>query len=495
MRYFINLLLHSYFYLFLIMSIILIPGVHDVYGNESEECEILDNDSNENEGLKNEPFKFETSFKGTDNLNKNVEIDITLQGNTETKPAIKTNTEKLFITKYYGEQPKTVLSVTIPNNKINLDDVKVNPTEFIISGKTTSSVAADSILPKLILEKMTKDECSITIEYKDQTEIETFGKYAGKFIISLEGFESKSIDVEYQIQLSPLVLTIFTLVGVVIGLVLAIKLKKVNEKDEKDKKLKTNKAIISHLNNHVKFLNVLVMATEHKTRIESFHELQLRWFEISKSGNYTNLNNIDTSKLQDILKHYESVIENWSTSIKIGTSPKLDLFPTHNENLKDPLKKTKEALKKDYSQMKKTSDENENAGTAKPDFVIKWLIKNIENINPLWKEISSFKDDCKGCTNPDKFSECIKDKIISEKPMIVQELIDSLEGSSTNIFGDKNVITGVTVVFSLFTALPLALFGVTYFPGHPVTDLVIATGVGFGIFTSREIGKKIKNLF
>ena len=300
------ILIQKCIYLFCILSFILflVPTIHYAYGNE-DKCQGTNDGINNTTEVEKEPFKFQSSIKGTDDFDKNAQLDITLQGNLEKlKPEISLNAEKLIITKYYGVENPTVSFLAESSNKTIPQIIDVVPSEFFISGKTISSIASDQI-DVMITSEYIKENEGCRIRITDTTVPESFGKYTGKFTIFAEGFEAKQIDVEYQIQWHPKWLLFFTGLGVTFSIILGILLIRFDKQKEDRETLKTRERLLEHLNVHVIQLNSLEEQKGKNHFIKSYHNAQLKWMKGAISDSKLYISKLPTDRLKEILEHYE----------------------------------------------------------------------------------------------------------------------------------------------------------------------------------------------
>ena len=53
----------------------------------------------------------------------------------------------------------------------------------------------------------------------------------------------------------------------------------------------------------------------------------------------------------------------------------------------------------------------------------------------------------------------------------------------------------IFAIIAIVAAIPLTIFATDYFLGVPVTDILIAIGIGFSVYRTKDLGKIIKNIF
>ena len=439
--------------------LIITPVIQNIQAkkNQENECphkvDLITSEDSTNSNK--EPFKFQSNFEGVDELNNKGKIEISVQGNIETEtPTFHIGNEKLIITKYHNDH--TTVSLFLKSSTGKIPEIDVIPTDFFISSKAVSSIASDQFTPtinhKLVKETSPSNGNGCELQITDETNVDNFGKYTGKFIIIADGYESKEIAVEYQIQHHPIWLIVFSSIGIGIRVGTTVLLHGSNEKDKKIKKLEKNIGIIDHLNRHVDTIKKTVYKTDVKGYIENFNERQIARINVYSDNNeFVNLKEVDSEVLEDILKHYE-IFEDQIKSYfdEKGEKPEISYFPTHDGSLENKKRDIVKNAKKD---------------AGKKDEKIKKIREQIDKNDETEKLIELQ----------------IQYNALSHNPLHPNA-------------GESVFVTIISIVLSLIVSVPASLFAISYFPGNPVLDAVVAIGIGFSVYETKEIGKKLKKI-
>lgn len=87
----------------------------------------------------------------------------------------------------------------------------------------------------------------------------------------------------------------------------------------------------------------------------------------------------------------------------------------------------------------------------------------------------------------DLFNESIKNEKPKSKPSNAEIKKDKDEKAL------RKRLSAITIIVTSLTAVPATLWAVTYFPNHLILDGILAGLIGFGIYSSKEIGKKLRD--
>ncbi|MCV0367788.1 MAG: hypothetical protein K5798_11080 [Nitrosopumilus sp.] len=304
--------------------LVLVSGISIAYGENT--CIA---DSIVESSPQTNPFEFQTTFEGTDDSQTNAKMQITLQGNIEKKsPSASFSTEKIIINRYLADDnPSVSFIASMSDGSIPIVK-QVTPSEFFITEKTASSVANDQITLNLE-QNFVKDNQNCIITISDNSGIDTFGKYVGKFSIVGDNFETKTVDVEYKVQWHPGMLVFFTIIGVAISMSSGFALLKAENIQAKCKERKDKIDVFKHINSHIEFFNTQAIRGDKLDGIRAFHQSKLDILQrnLLPETNLIDLENTPKVILDDILKQYHDRFEDWFDYVLDADEPTPELAP------------------------------------------------------------------------------------------------------------------------------------------------------------------------
>ena len=321
---------------------------------------------------------------------------------------LKLNVNEISVKKYYGgPDPRVVLHLPQLENNTYPKIEKITVNEFFISEKTPISLAPDQIIPKIFQDKDNNNSDKSKLIITENSANSFLGKYNGSITIHAQGFEPKTIPVEYELRWNPIVIVIITAIGLVIAWALDVKVLERGKKDKRIQEIEKTNEHIRHLNHHVNIWDHQSLTSTSFSKLKIFHELSLKAAQEKKDNKVVSKMNLALA---------EQLMEDYHKA-------------------------------RDWVEV--TGDSAQSNGFSE------------------FAELEPNKKDLEG-TNKNH--------------------LDSDDEKSLKRYYDI-----ATLIITGMISIPVTLLGINYFPNLIFLDAIIAALAGFGIYSTKELGKKIRD--
>lgn len=363
-------------------------------------------------------------------------------------PKLIPSIEKVVITKDTGiwfnewDNPTVKFHLFNAGNETakNVNIIFANLTISEINAKTINEVILDhkenpvTFNVQNVTEFTKSDPISITVN----TDIETSSTYSGKLVAYGENFEPVTIKFDYVIKHNAWDLVAFTIIGLLIAIAIGIGVA-VYQRYNSPTSFRSNKKFIIHINGHIQSANL----------VRAYVDDDI----------WKMINILNESKRKKIIKLYNDG-KKLSNDLEEISWYENDLKNIVNKILTD-----------------KTYKKNNAGGTLPAKDKLNFIteLKKCKHIIPGIQDGDDVNVDLP-----------VNDVPISGKCSFTEKIYSAKD----DLFDFKYVVIriGAGIV-----SIPLTLFASDYFMGEPLTDVLIALGVGFIVYRSQDISKIMKS--